>query len=191
MSEKKEPEGQLPIPQEPVPTSTADKIRNAVALGFCGIGGVAVAVWLILQSTEVLQSANWPKTEGVMESSTARQKQLSGNRWSWVAEVKYSYTVDGNKYTGSRYNTHNDVLADEAEANTIATQTHRKGTKVQVTYDPKNPGQSFLDGKITINSWAQLGIGIVAGIGGFAALVFLVLGFLPAKKNVASSTSGA
>jgi len=110
----------------------------------------------------------WRTTTGHIESSDLRNDQKDSyflemlQRNVLVAEVAYSYPVEGSYYSG-----HNDtVFRDEAEAWSFI-DGHRKGDSVCVYYDPRNPERSAIE-----PGTARYGRFFAAGV---ACLLFGVL----------------
>ena len=90
--------------------------------------------------------AGWLLVTGHIESSDLRNDQKDSyllemlQRAALVAEVAYSYPVDGTYYSGR-----SDVaFRDEAEAWNYVDR-HRKGETVCVYYDPEKPEHSSIE----------------------------------------------
>jgi len=109
----------------------------------------------------------WVQATGNIESSDLRNDQKASymlemlQREALVAEVAYSYRVEGSYYSG-----YNDVVfRDEGEALNYINR-HRRGGCVCVYYDPKHPERSMIEpGTGTVRKYL------------LAGLVFFLIGF--------------
>jgi len=93
------------------------------------IGG---AGWLIRQRRS-RAAQSWPVVEGTVECTMVRLAGLGRNQ-SEIAEVHYSYKVEGAFYSGAR------EVGSELEF-----EAFPKLSRVVVHYKPSDPSASFLD----------------------------------------------
>ncbi|MEY4763866.1 MAG: hypothetical protein RI907_539 [Pseudomonadota bacterium] len=107
------------------------------------LAGCAWYAWQIKR-----ESPQWPQVTGEITLSRARAMNETGDASGtpthhWVAEVQYSYEVDGVRYTGSRIRAlglnHFDEAAALSELKPFAL-----GAKVPVFYRPDHPATSVL-----------------------------------------------
>jgi TolB-like protein len=98
-------------------------------------GAVSMAAggaWLLRQLRSRAAQA-WPMTEGIVESTTVRIEGFGRSEHD-VAEVNYSYRVEGEYYSGAH------VVSSEVQFAAFPRQS-----RVIVHYKPSNPAVSFLD----------------------------------------------
>ncbi len=130
------------------------------------LNGFALAVIAMLTAAtltkfrDVRQAARWPKTAGrIVKSRTEARTIVSnitpgapsgpgGRRGSATAGIRnfaaiaFDYTVDGKHHTGTRVSVGDDT-GNTSVAETLA--RYPMGKKVDVFYDPANPGRSVLE----------------------------------------------
>jgi hypothetical protein len=75
----------------------------------------------------------WPMTDGTVESTTVRTEGFGRSEHD-IAEVNYSYSVEGEYYSGAH------EVSGESEFAAFPKQS-----RVIVHYKPSNPAVSFLD----------------------------------------------
>lgn len=100
-----------------------------IFLLFLGLGG---AVWLV-REVRSRRAQSWPVVEGTVESTTVRVDGYGRNQHE-IAEVNYSYKVEGAFYSGAH------EVGSESEF-----EAFPKLSRVLVHYKPSNPSVSFLD----------------------------------------------
>ena len=88
--------------------------------------------WLFRQVRSRAAQA-WPMTDGTVESTTVRTEGF-GRSAHDIAEVNYSYRVEGEYYSGAH------EVSGESEFDAFPKQS-----RVIVHYKPSNPAVSFLD----------------------------------------------
>ena len=93
---------------------------------------VTVGGWLLRELRSRAAQA-WPRTDGTVESTTVRTEGF-GRSERDIAEVNYSYKVEGEYYSGAH------VVGSEADFDAFPKQS-----RVIVHYKPSNPAVSFLD----------------------------------------------
>jgi hypothetical protein len=129
-------------------------------------------------------SKDWPKAEGTVTSSAVRthvsvdqtNRAFSENDSdrTYYPEFRYSYTVDGQSYSSSRY-----ALGESAPAHAQredaqkAASKHPAGSKIDVFYDPGDPGSAVLRPGASTGSWVPLLLGLFFGGSGLFLLRML------------------
>ena len=93
--------------------------REAVAFAFAS--GTAVVVWLRKRSAR-----HWPMAFGKVESASSYQFNSR-----WLTDVSYSYSVDGEFYSGQFQ------LTSRTERKADEQQSRWKGSSVGVRYSPR------------------------------------------------------
>jgi hypothetical protein len=97
----------------------------------------ALVVWLAGRSNRRNESANWPATEGTIQS--VGQVTVSGGKTSYTVDVgDFSYQVNDEFYSGRVRLTASSSTEDRAPRVLI----HQK---IQVRYDEKNPEKNSVD----------------------------------------------
>jgi hypothetical protein len=98
------------------------------------------------------ESLYWPKAEGIITQSFM---DWDRHRRQY-ANIKYSFTVNGQKITGFQ------ISAKEMnKSNEDLLKEYPVGKKVIVFYDPENPENSLLEPGYSWQSYQALVIGIV------------------------------
>lgn len=122
-------------------------IRMLTALG--------LVVLLLVVSVRDLyhfpRSVTWPVTQGeVRESRFLRDDTFS-------IDFRYSYTVDGVYYEGSRITFFQYALFANQYQNQLFIEEHPVGTTVEVRYDPLEPSRSVLMRSIPLSQlWSPV-----------------------------------
>jgi len=139
----------------------------------------AACFWLSLHAILTASaSKNWPSVQGVVTHSDVQSRwssspvgtpqHRSGPTRLYLADVQYTYAVDGVEYTGDRVEFGDYSSSNALRASKIA-KTYRVGSDVTVYYDPSRPSRAVLvPGKATL--FAKAGVAIGA--------VFLLIGIL-------------
>lgn len=128
------------------------------------------------------ESGSWPETQGTIVSVTIRtDSYMAGNaaltpeqrerRRRYFPSITYRWEVDGQSYTGSRYQlgtTHEKYKErDEAVA---AAAKYRNGAPIAVYYDPEDPSQAVLDKSASGAVWVPLPFGLLLAAMGWFGL---------------------
>ncbi len=116
-------------------------VRFGAAIGaaFCVFGSPMMGFFLTRIFLEAKASASWPTTPGILQKVAVREDSV--NRY--FAEVAYTYSVNGQEYTGSR------ISASDGEYNVRdgavqAIAGLQTGKTVDVHYNPTNPNHSVI-----------------------------------------------
>lgn len=110
----------------PIRDSSVDLVFGALSVGVLSAG------W-VLHQLRSRAAQSWPMTEGTVEFNTVRTEGFGRNERD-IAEVNYSYKVEGEYYSGAH------VVSSEVEFAAFPKQS-----RVVVHYKPLNPAISFLD----------------------------------------------
>lgn len=164
------------------------RITNAkwIVIGVCAVmtllGGILSAVAYDTHRDGEATKA-WPSTSGEILSSRVDQdvrqeRQDNGTireRTTYRADITYSYTIQGVKYTGHRIRA-DDTGGDRDKAYDTVNE-YPVGSIVDVFYDPADPGSSVLrQGADTVAVWMFGGIGglfVVLGLVGLGSTAIL------------------
>jgi hypothetical protein len=146
-----------------VNTAKEALIIAAVGLAAAGYAGGKIA--------RAIQSGKWRRAIGtVVESSIARDTDNNADgrsKTNYELRVRYSYSVDGQTFTGDRQGffgrTTRHLTQSEAEA---YLQRIAPGGAIEVWYDPAKPAESVQDRAIPAMWWIVLALGLVFTLGG-------------------------
>ena len=148
-------------------------------LALLGLAFALFGIWFIALGNE---ARCWPSVEGkvistsvrtdVMQShSASASKESRERRRRYSPSFTYTWTVDGQTYTGSRYQlgTTHEKYKTREEATRAAAKL-RGGTAVPVYYDPDDPASAVLDNSTSFGVYVPLPLGLlflVSGVVGF------------------------
>ena len=92
-------------------------------------------------------AAAWPTVSGTVIRADVKQLHGSNvpNARDWVPDIRYSYEVDGRKYTGDTYQyyTSSSTGTMRPAARTRA-EKHKVGGAIRLHVDPENPNNSIV-----------------------------------------------
>lgn len=119
-------------------------------------------------------SRRWPHAEATVIRTTVDElaPRTSGGQRTYQLRIAYRYKVGERTYEGNRFSFANDGPA--SRMNQVIVEERRKfpnGTRLDVRYDPADPGSAVMD--TSIAGWR----GVAAGFSAFflaAALVGVV-----------------
>lgn len=135
---------------------------------FVGVGGFfaykgAADVYAGLQST------NWPSTSGTVLDARMTVQHGTGNSsgTTYRAHVSYMYAVAGRSFVGDQISFDHVTIGGGSDQAARQLEKYRRGTRVEVRYDPANAGRAVLE-----TGWAWGGLSMAA-LGFVFALVGL------------------
>lgn len=108
---------------------------------------ISIAVWTFVKSS------NWISSDGSIEEIELVEKyndpsfSMADNKKSfeYIINVKYNYTVNTNKYTGTKlYPGLPNIFNDKKDAENVI-KKYPAGTKITVYYDPSTPQNASLE----------------------------------------------
>jgi len=156
-----------------------------------GIICIAIAVFFLYLYVTALRNdsrkQSWPTAEGAMIESSAERVVIgreSGSdnvrtlRGAWTNKVRYTYEVDGVKYTGDQisnnpmYDPVSDDPGEPSDSILAIKDRFPVDATVDVHYDPDEPDRSFLYFRPTGGKAVQLLIGAGFALIGVLLLVF-------------------
>lgn len=122
------------------------------------------------------QAAKWPVAAGRIDASglQALRSHSSYRRWRTVfkSRIVYSYGVAGQRYSADRVTFGATVTASLSGLVSGQARSYAEGSKVDVHYDPANPGSAVLECRVR-GLWL-LWVCSAGFLGGAALLVGLV-----------------
>ena len=136
------------------------------------------------QRTKAKESVNWPSITGkILNSEVEKRTSTTGTGSSrktsttYVAVIKYEYTLDGTTYTSDR-------IAFGGKAATSAgslVNKYPKAKSVNVYYNPDDPKEAALETGLKNESWFFPGFGAV----------WMIPGVLMVWKGIKSSNKAS
>jgi len=99
---------------------------------YLAVFGILAGGWLV-REVRSRAAQSWPTVDGTVESTMVRVEGY-GRSQREIAEVNYSYKVEGDFYSGAH------VASSEDEF-----EEFPRESRVVVHYKPSNPSVSFLD----------------------------------------------
>ncbi len=112
------------------------------------------------------RSAAWPETPGQILSSDARSTRIPFR--SYAPFVRYTYTVDGQAYTGDTLAFVRDGVGAAWAGRKVA--QYPPGREVMVYYDPANPAVAVLEPGATP-------AGLLSAFGGYGIFALILVAF--------------
>lgn len=154
--------------------------------GFLILLGLIITLWSGTAWWSWTAASHWPTVAGTLLSADLQTKQHTGvekrdNSITYAPDVRYRYVVDGREYLGARYALSNvstsNLSGELAKVNALRQQQAKRGA-IDVHYDPRKPGESALD--VRVSPMAFLGFNF--------GLALLTLGLATAFPGSGAST---
>lgn len=178
------------------PTQMPTQSQQRVLLGITALLFVISAALLVFGFffvQEANASRDWPMVTGRIQNVRVTW-DLSNTQESmpdrdYYFEVHYTYTVDGQRYTGKRYslgdgsNAAGRIYNSEAEARVAADAAYTAGSEIAVYYDPVEPQSAVLQPGAGFSAYSPLLLGF------FFLLVSVAAWRLYARRKVLLSYS--
>ena len=117
--------------------------------------------------THSKQIINWPTTHGVVLTSVLGVRQRS-----YIPAIKYSYTIQGQMYVGTRITLGADWITSSSEQAQAKLQQYPVEQPCRVYYNPNDAAESALETASGRTSWSQLLAGVAFFLIGL--VVFIV-----------------
>jgi hypothetical protein len=134
-------------------------------------GGISALIGLLFSVRKNKSIQQWPSVTGtITESTTVGSFQNCGRGRTWIEEpkVSYTYTVEGQEFTGHTIAiAEMDTASKQAALDKIA--PYPVGQEVPVFYNPKSPDDAVLEKKASSGAFVMLGI---------IGAIFLTIGIL-------------
>ena len=108
--------------------------------------GVGVGMYIFLGDTvlEAYESRSWPTVQGQVVSSELRESRNSDNELMYSADVRYTYSVNGQQYENTMITMMDGSTSMRSSVqNTV--HKYRAGTTVTVYYKPDDPAFALLE----------------------------------------------
>jgi len=154
-----------------------EKTRNkkgdaAILVGVLLVFGLILGGFGLYRYGIGKKSQTWPEVTGKITYSRAESRR-SNDRQQYMPSVKYTYTVEGKSFTGTRI-TASDAYQKSLTGATDILEEYPVGGEVSVHYDPGDPAVSVLEVGMPGNVYVLL----AAGIGCFALAVLIAVSAL-------------
>jgi hypothetical protein len=155
------------------------KPQNLAAAALLLFMGLFVLRMAFVQRSMAEQAIKWPVAAGRIDASglqTIRTREISGGYRPWrtvfKSRIVYSYGVDGQRYSADRVAFGATVTASLPGLVSGQARRYVEGGKVDVHYDPANPGSAVLECRVR-GLWL-LWVCSLGFLGGAALLAGLV-----------------
>lgn len=142
-----------------------------------GIGAIFLGVYLRARAVAQVQRS-WPTTFGnvldcklIPRSSRSTRTGVSSPRYR--VKVRYSYQVDGRRFTGDRISSAMNKRVMGTVAAMELVDRFEKGKRVRVHYSPRDPAQSCLDPGLGDGSRLFAGVLFILLASGLGWLLFI------------------
>lgn len=149
--------------------------KDAIVITSVGVAGLGIFGWPVFRT---LRARTWPHTRGTVVESTVEADGPSGSdTTSYQARVRYGYVVGGTRYQSERMSFF--YLANRhsaARTASTAVAHHRRGSTLDVHYDPKNPANAVVDVTVPWTWWFVLWFSALFAAGGALPMLRAALG---------------
>ncbi len=127
-----------------------DAIITLIGASFLLVGFLTL-LFFIRRALQAARSRHWPTTVGTLEKQGTRIVDYNGHEpdgspdfaRAMVVDFRYTYQVDGRRYTGSRV-TFSDHVSKSAGTLQRLLRQFDSRHQVTVHYNPDNPAESVL-----------------------------------------------
>jgi hypothetical protein len=126
-------------------------------------GGAGVCAWGAINLLDAHTSKDWPVATGTVLDSTVSRHSVKRGRFGramvYRPEVRYSYRVNGQEYTGDRLSWTSTDYSEAADAHAVASR-YIPENQINVRYKPSDPACSVITPGVTHSAMVVPGIGI-------------------------------
>ena len=141
------------------------------------VAGVIILLWGITSSRSAFTSQKWPAETGTITASSIETSRSNKGNTMYSADIRYTYQVNGQGYTGSKVSFGDVSTSDSADARKIVSR-YQSGQAVTVYYNPQDPQQAVLETGFSPGLFLPLGIGTVFSLVGGLLLIAVVSAYL-------------
>lgn len=132
------------------------RFRSPFLLGISYCFSLGVTIWMAFTIPFGLISTQWPSVEARFVEVRWKGPQQTGG--GYVAEARYTYVIDGERYERDRVDYGYAPSSDRVRQ---ALESRVAGDTVRVYYDPDRPTRAVLVPGVGWASWMLLGIGVL------------------------------
>lgn len=163
------------MPHKPAGLKTRQPMRPLASILFLTVG--IVFLYFGGRSACIgIASTFWPTVEGQILSSSVKAEAGKKGGKVFSAAVNYAYVVNGRSFTCDRVRFGSINTASAVFPNQVV-ERYPAGSSVTVYYSSSNPSSAVLEPGFQSASGIVLGIGIIFGSVGVAAI------FLPTSRH--------
>jgi hypothetical protein len=149
-------------------------LPTVFSLVFVGIGA-ALLSYAFKMAAKAQRSLSWPSVDGeIAHSAVLYQSETSpgqGSSNTFKADISYRYKVAGRSYSSSKIALLDVASSSSRRADDLVGRYPDK-SKVEVYYDPANPGEAVLEPGA---SSALTFLYVIGGLFALAGLFFLLM----------------
>jgi hypothetical protein len=119
------------------------RIFMVFGLVFVAFGMIFVYFFLLRPILAARAAADWPTTRGTVLASEVESSRSSEGGTTYRPSILYEYEVDGHLFEADQYDPRGSIsTSDRIGARAIVSE-HPVGKKVDVYYNPNNPGKAM------------------------------------------------
>jgi len=142
-----------------------------------GAAGVAFSLTAYRAIRAATTAKQWPQTEAVIVAQT-KKDEVFDRHPRMTTTVRYTYTVDGKKYSGVEKR----EQASVADAEELLEQ-YPVDRVFKLHYNPADPDEAVIDTSLTAMTFLYLVIGVVGSITSIAMLVMFFRSIKPSEEE--------
>ena len=140
-----------------------------LSLALVGAGYFVAWEWGRPALARAQESADWSRTQGWVETSRVERFSPTGGRVEPRLELSYSYTVQGETYTGDRVRLPVPIPGVLEDGPQQLTGRYPAGLQVDVFYDPEDPSRAVLEPGAPAAAYLPIVGGVLLALAGAAA----------------------
>jgi hypothetical protein len=149
------------------------------ALFFGGAGGIILSAQY---AWSAVQSVNWPTADGriissEIDSQSNHASRRTTDRRTYIATVRYRYSVDGESYEGTRIAFDELHSYDTREQAQAVLDNFENQRSIAVYYDPTDPTNAALITGGTWQTYTPLALSAAAFLLGGFTIVTLIMSY--------------
>jgi hypothetical protein len=143
------------------------KARKA-GLVFTAVGVVLVAIGIFFLMKDYA-TLKWPAAPGtILSSEVTKYRDSSKNKWVYIANIHYQYTVGNRIYNGSKV--HASGFNNPFTSAQSLAKGYNAGQTVNIYHNPLNPNEAILIRGVSFGVYLFMGFGAIALLAGIHAL---------------------
>jgi hypothetical protein len=146
-------------------------MRNILTGAVLVILGIGFSIWGHGVMMTTMASLKWPITQGNITFSEIKATSKIGPGYYYSPDVRYRYTVNGKDYNGNKVIAADYSSSSASRAGKI-TRQFKKGSNVNVYYNPENTSEAVLMPGGTLLTYVPFCFGIIATASGIIALLY-------------------
>jgi hypothetical protein len=152
---------------------------------FFALLGLGMAIMGFFKYQEAQESISWPRTDGIVKSSSVRN-DLDSKQNGYTPNVVYEYKVANVTYTSDRMEL-NTAPTNNKSAVRVLVHKYPVGSKVTVYYNPEDPSKALLSPGGISNGLTSIIVGLTLAVGCGIAFFKMYIGRSIAQDSVFQS----